>query len=165
MMPIKSILHPTDFSENARRAFELACALARDYGAKLLLLHVRPLPVVPPTEIVEFPPEPGAYHDALREKLEALKPDDPRIVVERYRLVGDESEEIVRFAEDKGCDLIVMGTHGRSGLGRLIMGSVAEKVLREAPCPVVTVKHPVKAGECAAAPEQNTRGRVPIDRR
>ena len=75
MTPIKTILHPTDFSANAMPAFRLACALARDYGAKLLLLYVRPLPVAPPTDIVVLPPEPAEYHDVVREKLEALRPE------------------------------------------------------------------------------------------
>jgi nucleotide-binding universal stress UspA family protein len=150
MTRIKTILHPTDFSRNANYAFRLACALARDYGAKLMLLYVRPLPVVPPTEIVTLPAEPAEYHDVMREKLEGLRAEDYGVAVERYRLVGDEAEEIIRLAENTGCDLIVMGTHGRSGLSRLLMGSVAEMVVRKAPCPVLTVKQPAGASKMAS---------------
>jgi nucleotide-binding universal stress UspA family protein len=101
---------------------------------------------------VVLAPAPAEYHDVVREELEALRPEDPGITVERYRLVGDEADEIVRLAKAKGCDLIVMGTHGRSGLGRLLMGSVAEMVLRKAPCPVLTVKQPAAVSEAATEP-------------
>ena len=64
-------------------------------------------------------------------------------------LIGDEAEEIVHLAQEEGYDLIVIGTHGRTGLGRLLMGSVAEKVLRRAPCPVLTIKHPFPGAQPA----------------
>jgi nucleotide-binding universal stress UspA family protein len=152
MTRIKRILHPTDFSEQSRHAFRLAGALAGDYGAKLLLVYVKPLPVVAPTEVVTLPPEPQDYHDTLRDQLDALKPEDPRVAVERYLLIGDEAAEIIDLAKEEGCDLIVMGTHGRTGLGRLLLGSVAEQVVRKAPCPVLTVKHPIPEAEVEAAP-------------
>jgi nucleotide-binding universal stress UspA family protein len=151
MLSIKTILHPTDYSENAGYAFRLACALARDYRAKLLLVHVRPLPAVP-TDIVTIPPPPHVDDlDAiLRERLGAMRPDDPQIAVERYLLVGDEAIEIVELAGQVSADMIVMGTHGRTGLKRLLMGSVAEKVSRNAPCPVVTVREPIRSTNDAA---------------
>jgi nucleotide-binding universal stress UspA family protein len=65
---------------------------------------------------------------------------------------GIPAEEIVKVASDRGCDLIVMGTHGRTGVGRLLLGSVAEEVMRKAPCPVLTLKHPLPAAEAEIAP-------------
>jgi nucleotide-binding universal stress UspA family protein len=82
---------------------------------------------------------------ALRARLDGLAPADSTIAVERYLLSGDEAVEIIDAATETGCDLIVMGTHGRSGVSRLLMGSVAEEVSRKAPCGVVTVK--AKAAE------------------
>jgi nucleotide-binding universal stress UspA family protein len=162
MLPIKTILHPTDFSENAGFAFRLACALARDYSAKLLLAHVRSLPTVVPPDTVTLPP-PQRVEDidvALRERLRALKPNEPRIAVENYLLIGDEASEIIQLAEQTSADLIVMGTHGRTGLKRLLMGSVAEKVLRDAPCPVVTVREPLRRTDHSNMPSRATATRV-----
>lgn len=140
MTPVSTILHPTDFSKNSDDAFRLACALARDYGAKLILLHVRPRIV--PGGVMTSPAESQELEEEMRRKLNAIRPDDPTIAVQHYVLVGSEADEIARLAHEKACDLIVMGTHGRTGLGRLLMGSVAEKVLRKATCPVVTLKRP-----------------------
>ncbi len=151
MINIKTILHPTDFSENAGHVFRLACALARDYGARLILVYVRPVPPVSLDGGMVYEPEPAALEEALREQLYALQPGDARIPAERHLRMGDEATEIIALAKEKGCDLIVMGTHGRTGLGRLLMGSVAEQVVRKAPCPVLTVKVPVPAAE--AEPE------------
>jgi nucleotide-binding universal stress UspA family protein len=83
-----------------------------------------------------------SYEDALNERLRELQPGDPSMRVE-YRLCeGESAGEIVHAAATSSCDLIVMGTHGRSGLDRLVMGSVAEAVLRRAVCPVLAVKAP-----------------------
>lgn len=141
MKAIKTILHPTDFSPAAMSAFELASALASAFGAQLLLLHVRPMPIMPlPGESIPAPEITDAARAALRAKLDAMIPSDPKVAVERYLLVGEEAVEILDTANEKGCDLIVMGTHGRSGVSRMLMGSVAEKVSRKAPCAVATVK-------------------------
>lgn len=145
MLPIRTILYPTDFSTHAEFAFGMACALARDYGARLIVTHIMMRPAPPYTEFGPIVPEPTVPIAELREKLEALKPTDSSVPVE-YRLIeGDPSEEIVSFARENGVDLIVMGTHGRTGVGRLLMGSVAELVLRRAPCPVLTLKTPFPA--------------------
>jgi nucleotide-binding universal stress UspA family protein len=141
MLPIRTIVHPTDFSANSQCAWEMACALARDYGARLLLVHVEP-PLPSFAELGAVPPEPFDRR-ALERKLAQIKPTDSNVtVVARTLLDGDEASEINRFAEENHADLIVMGTHGRTGLGRLLMGSVAESVLRQAPCPVLTIKTP-----------------------
>lgn len=141
MNAIKTILHPTDFSKPAMAAFDVACMLAGALSAKLVLLHVRPLPIAPlPGEILPPAETATELETSLRMRLDALVPRDPKIAVERFLLLGDEAAEIVDTANETGCDLIVMGTHGRTGVTRLLMGSVAEKVSRKAPCAVVTVK-------------------------
>jgi nucleotide-binding universal stress UspA family protein len=145
MLAIRKILHATDFSEHSENAFRLACALARDYAAPLVLLHVHsPFVAYGDGLVAALPPD---FTDELREKLRATDPHDPRVVVERRLIEGDPAREIVRLAREAGCDLIVMGTHGRTGLGRLLMGSVAEAVVRKAPCPVLTVKTPIATEE------------------
>ncbi len=139
MLPIHTILHPTDFSERSRFALRLAGALARDYGARLILLHVAVPPVVVYGEGAILP-TPEEERDQLLAELEQLQV--PGVHVEHRLEEGDPVAEIVRVAEESRADLIVMGTHGRTGFGRLLMGSVAERTLRKAPCPVLTVRAP-----------------------
>jgi nucleotide-binding universal stress UspA family protein len=144
VLSIRKILHPTDYSELSRPAFELACSLARDFGAELIFCHVAP-PVLTAIEggiEVEIP---TGEAEQMTSRLEQLRPDSPRIRAEHVLLRGTPADEIVRLAGERQADLIVMGTHGRSGLGRLLMGSVAEAVLRRAACAVVTVKSPAPA--------------------
>lgn len=141
MLAIKNILHPTDFSERSDHAFKLACALARDHGAQLTVAHVLAPPIVVPVDGI-VPVVPEAVEEQVRAKLLQVSPTDPHIRVERKLLLGDAAHEIVALAKNSHCDLIVMGTHGRTGLSRLLMGSVAEIVLRRALCPVLTVKLP-----------------------
>jgi nucleotide-binding universal stress UspA family protein len=138
MLPIRTILHPTDFSENSKSAFRVARAVARDCGARLVLLHVVPLPVM------LYGPAPEAYLDHVQDELEQIKAKAPKTRVEHWLVEGDPVSEILSAAKESDCDLIVMGTHGRAGLGRLLTGSVAEQVLRKAPCPVLTVKVPLR---------------------
>jgi nucleotide-binding universal stress UspA family protein len=147
MMKIRTILLPTDFSEPSAHARDLAGAIARDYCARLIVLHVKPPPVAVSGVMTPEPLDPPEHAAELRRQLDAWRPAGPSVLVEHVMLVGDEATEIIRLAEDEGYDLIVMGTHGRTGVGRLLMGSVAEKVLRRAPCPVLTVKGPVAATE------------------
>lgn len=141
---IQTILHPTDFSASSGYAFRLACSLARDHRSQLIVLHV--VTTLGP-ELVTYGEavsqlEPEAYRQKLWSELRAVKPADPAIPV-AYRLAeGDPAAEIVRLAGEAGSGLIVMGTHGRTGLDRLLMGSVAEQVMRKASCPVLTVKSP-----------------------
>jgi nucleotide-binding universal stress UspA family protein len=115
--------------------------LARDHGSRLIVLYVVPPPVVH-GELVAWQQGDG-YDEDLRENLRQLKPPDPSVRVE-YRLEeGEMATEILRVAQETKSDLIVLGTHGRTGLGRLLMGSVAEQVLRKASCPVLTIKAPL----------------------
>jgi len=149
MLPIRTILHPTDFSPQSAHAYQLACALARDYGARLVLLHVHP-PEIVYAEGYVLSPDPEVVLRELRQELDRLPPPGPGVRVDRAIKEGDPVLEILGTARETGCDLIVMGTHGRTGVGRLLMGSVAEAVLRKAPCPVLTVKAPVPGASTAA---------------
>ena len=157
MLPIHTILHPTDFSKPSEDAFRLAASLARDYGAQLIVYHV-----APPTTVyghVAVKIEAEDFHARMWEEFRQLEQLDPRIravdLKSDIEEDGDAVAAILRKAEGTGCDLIVMGTHGRTGVGRLLMGSVAEQVLRRAPCPVLTVKSPLPEAHVAeeAAPE------------
>jgi nucleotide-binding universal stress UspA family protein len=150
MKPMKTILHPTDFSECAMRALSLAGSLARDRYARLILLHVVPK-AAPGGQ-----PEAGAqterrlwdlqtYGQEMAERLRRLDVPAVPCAVERLVEEGEPAEAILRKAAETACDLIVMGTHGRSGEIRRLMGSVAEAVTREAYCPVVTVALPARA--------------------
>jgi nucleotide-binding universal stress UspA family protein len=154
MQPIRTILCATDFSSNSEAALELACSLGRAYSARLLILHVcqPPLATLAGTQMVPPLPEEYGLKDA-HEKLNALQVPPAVIPVERRALVGNPAEEIVRVATETPCELIVAGTHGRSGIGRLLMGSVAEAVLRKAPCPVLTVKAPLAMDLPAVQPD------------
>ena len=149
MLPINTILHPTDFSESAAYAARLACALARDYGARLIVLHVATPPVA--YGDAATPSEPTWSRAELHEQLQQVLPEDPLVRTEHRLAEGDAVAEILRAVRTLRCDLIVMGTHGRTGLGRLLMGSVAEEVLRQATCPVLTVKSPSLQGTSGRA--------------
>jgi nucleotide-binding universal stress UspA family protein len=144
MLAIHTVLHATDFSRNASGAFQLACALAHDYGARLVLLHVTAPPVGMYGDAV-CDPEPPNYQEPCHAALQRLQPGDLGIPVDRRVAEGDAPTEILRVAADIKADIIVMGTHGRTGVGRLVRGSVAETVVRSAPCPVLTVKPPLPA--------------------
>jgi nucleotide-binding universal stress UspA family protein len=136
MQAIRKILVPTDFTEQSDRAFDMACCLARDAGAQMIVVHVVPLPAV------IYGPPPESYLEHLREKLELIQVRDPRISVQYHLVEGDTARAILQEAGEMNCDAIVMGTHGRTGLRRLILGSIAEEVVRKAPCSVVVVKMP-----------------------
>ena len=138
-MQAKKILFPTDFSTSSDAALKYATTLAKDMGAKLAIVHV----VEPPAaygagEMYYGIPNPDL--PALQKMLEAVKPTDPAVPCEHRLVTGEPAREVVELAKAEGVDLIVMGTHGRTGLGRLLMGSVAEAVVRRAPCPVFTFK-------------------------
>jgi nucleotide-binding universal stress UspA family protein len=143
MFPIRTVLHPTDFTEHSTYAFHVACALARDYSAKLVVLHVYPTPVYPIADGGLFPVPGEVPREQLLAELKEMKPRDPKIPVGHALVEGEPAFETLRAAEAYDADLIVMGTHGRGGLSRLVMGSVAEAVARKAGCPVLTVRMPV----------------------
>jgi universal stress protein A len=146
MLPINNVLFPTDFSDRALAAFHVASALARDHHATLTILHVRDMPVVSFGEFGAVPPATPSRAEVM-EKLNEFEPPDESVHVDYVVADGTAAEEIIREAADRNCDMIVMGTHGRTGLARLMMGSVAEEVVRRAPCPVLTLKSPMPAAE------------------
>ena len=143
MIGLKRILVPTDFSETSAAALRYGVALARAFGSQIYLLHVPEHPgEAAETEypLGLFETMQNAAHDRLGHllnegEMRELKP-------ECAMRLGKPSEEIVRHASEHEIDLIVMGTHGREGIARAFMGSVAETVVRRAPCPVLTVHHP-----------------------
>ena len=138
MIRIAKILYATDFSSYSNQAYFHAIALAENHGASLTVLFVHT-----PDAAGEGALGKQAYSRAYwRSQLEQIRPTNPDIPVRHVLLEGDPAEEIVRYGRDAGIDLIVMGTHGRTGLERLLMGSVAEKVLRDASCSVLVVKLP-----------------------
>jgi nucleotide-binding universal stress UspA family protein len=151
MLPIRTILHPTDFSQRSENAFQAAHSLARDHGSRLVVLYVRAPTVVAYGELGPIVPDPIQTPQDVKDKLSELHVIDPWVGID-YRVAdGDPALEIVRVAQEVGANLIVMGTHGRTGLGRLLMGSVAEAVLRRAPCAVMTLKAPFVVGMDAPA--------------
>jgi len=155
MQPIRTILHPTDFSAAAAAAFQMACSLSRAFEARLILLHVLPAPVVVLGGTQALPPLPDEVgRQEAEDKLQAVQPAAGALVVERRIRQGGAAGEILRLAQETPCDLIVMGTHGRTGVGRFLVGSVAEAVLRKAPCPVLTVKAPSGALSSSTAEHQ-----------
>jgi len=146
MAPIHTILHPTDFSDRSAYALRLACSLARDYVARLVVLHVVE-PPPPPYDQGVMLPMPEHVEDEARADLERLAVPADNVRAERRLEKGDPVAETLRVARELHADLIVMGTHGRTGLSRLLMGSVAEHVVRRATCPVLTVKTPLPQEE------------------
>jgi universal stress protein A len=167
-MNVQNILVPIDYSEYSQQALQWGASLAEKYGAKLLLLHVIPRSVeevfpeggafVSPTSSFHEVKTPDAQpssrqpliidlvdtaytelHDFAAKHLKDTTPEQVKIAV------GTPTEEILRLAREEQVDLIVMGTHGRTGVRHLLLGSVAEAVVRHAPCPVFTVRTGVEA--------------------
>lgn len=151
MLPIRTVLHPTDFSDRSEYALQLAAALARDYHARLVILHIIPRTIVAFGEGV-IPPEPEVIREEAQAQLDGLRVPGG-LPAERRLTEGDPAEVILRVARETPADLVVMGTHGRTGLGRVLMGSVAEQVVRKAPCPVLTVTAPFPAAPGVPAGE------------
>jgi nucleotide-binding universal stress UspA family protein len=143
MFPPRIVLVPTDFSDHARAAVHLASTIARECKAQVVVAHVDPPPLVHGEAVDRRTPD---YQASLRALIEGIRLPDASVPVERHLLEGAPADEIVRLAKDKHCDLIVMGTHGRTGLMRAMIGSVAEQVIRTAPCPVLTVRFPQAGG-------------------
>ena len=140
----KTILLAVDFSRTSDAAFLEATALARDWRAWLIIAHVeQPLAAYGGAEVLDSYVL-DACSDALKKRLERIRPPEPEIPCTHRLTNGDPADEIVRIAGEEKADLIVMGTHGHTGVARVLLGSVAEKVVRQAPCPVLTLKIPRK---------------------
>ena len=148
-MNFKKIVFATDFSTASEGALAYATALARDSGAMLVIAHVEEMPVSYPGGEMVFI-QPDYPNPVLRTMLEAVVPTDASVRYEHQLRMGAAADEIVRLAQELNADVIVIGTHGRSGLGRILMGSVAESVMRKATCPVLTVKTSSAASKPAA---------------
>jgi nucleotide-binding universal stress UspA family protein len=148
-MNAPKILYPTDFSTMGKAALDMATSLARDRGAKLLIVHVEEPPIAyGGGELYYGIEEPDRKE--LQRMLSEVIPIDASVGYEHRLLLGSPASAIVHLAEKEGVDMIVMPTHGRTGLSRLLMGSVAEEVVRKAKCPVLTVKAAAAAPAKAA---------------
>jgi nucleotide-binding universal stress UspA family protein len=157
---ITNILVPVDFSPHAELAFRYATALARRLGARVALVHVVEDPFVTGAWSSEIyvPNVPELLRDLIagaERHLAALKQAaaDTGMAADTAVITGRPADTIVEHAANGGFDLIVMGTHGRTGLAHVMMGSVAERVVRKAPCPVLTVRatDAAQPGERSAA--------------
>jgi universal stress protein A len=148
-MDIRSILLPTDFSECANYALSYATSFARQSGASIICVHVIE-PIVPTVGYVGMT-EPLPVADISEQLEESAEQELPRIArceecsgldIQEVIAHGDAASEIVRVARERKVDLIVISSHGRTGIGRILFGSTAESVVRHAPCPVLVVKPP-----------------------
>jgi nucleotide-binding universal stress UspA family protein len=148
MIDLKRILVPTDFSDTSEIAVNYARALAEAFNASLHVVHVIEDPLVHSWTSVDFNPDLPSYREVLakaaNERLGKVltTADLERHHAQLVTKFGSPFIEIVRYAKEQGIDLILMGTHGRRPIKHMLMGSVAERVVRKAPCPVLTVRHP-----------------------
>jgi universal stress protein A len=139
-MNIKKILCPIDFSDFNKAANAYASLLAKSMGAEIVYLHVY-LPDVPFGSYAYVDPEQEEKLDL--KQLKKIQPTEKGVKASHVVECGPPTDRIVEYANENEIDLIVMGTHGRTGLGRLLMGSVAEAVVRKADCPVLALKSTV----------------------
>jgi nucleotide-binding universal stress UspA family protein len=148
MIRLKNVLVATDFSEQSKSALEYGRELARTYDATLHVVHVVEDIVARYSTDISATMLVGALESleaSASSELDALVTDDDRRTLRAHTMVFTSvapAETIVAYAKTQAVDVIVIGTHGRSGLAHLFMGSVAERVVRFAPCPVLTVHHP-----------------------
>lgn len=142
----KRICCPIDFSDASRAAMEIAADLAKRGGGELVLLHSYPIPgytfpdgsvVASPRMMQELAEGAQRHLDEWQRDAEAL---GARVTTEKA--IGEPSAEIVHYADEHAIDIVVLGTHGRTGLEHALMGSIAERVVRKAHCPVLTVRPP-----------------------
>ena len=143
-MDIQKILVPFDFSEYSEKACHWAVGMAEKWRARILVLHIVPRPSYPPVlmgshfNAVDF--EEGLRAEA-EDRLKTFVAQTPhgRVLIDVKVMVGEPSWDICKIAEDEQCDLVIMGSHGRTGLGHVLLGSVAERVVRLSPSPVLVV--------------------------
>jgi nucleotide-binding universal stress UspA family protein len=150
MVDINKILYPTDFSEYSKAALPYAIDMTRQNNAELFCLHVVEMPkeeyltseYMVPLNLPHVPED--KVLRTARARLEKFVSENLSEIdkITSRVLVGTPFVEIIRYAREQSIDLIVMGTHGHSALAAMLLGSVAEKVVRKAPCPVLTVRHP-----------------------
>lgn len=148
MIVLKTVLVPVDFSVTSDVALRYGREMARAFGASLHVLHVVQEPYSQPWAVEAYGFSLAALQEDwirdARRRLDEIVTDADRTALraETATVLGHPVTEVLRYAVDHKVDLIVMGTHGRGPLGHMIMGSVAERVVRRAPCPVLTVHHP-----------------------
>jgi universal stress protein A len=146
MIRLKRILSATDFSECSNHAMRYACEFAAAFGADLHLLHVNEPPAAAYSEFGVGYVGPLNLEEDVRRGAEAKLntlpgPEwDQKLTIVRVVALGTPFVETVRYAREQDIDLIVLGTHGRGAIAHMLMGGTAEKVVRKAPCPVLTVK-------------------------
>ena len=141
-MKLNRIVVATDFSNVSLSALEAAFSLDLNRGAKLYLLHVMDRPIGVDQIVGWMQPDPDEVYQEAMGRLANLVPQNWQrdVTIECKVVLGIPATEIARFAKEKEADMIVVGTHGRTGLARVLMGSTAESLLREAPCQVLVVK-------------------------
>jgi nucleotide-binding universal stress UspA family protein len=146
------ILHPTDFSQHSNYAFGIAADLSRQNQATLLVLHTVPSLSAATVSYGEVTSElePEGYRRRATEELRRVVPTPTGVAIEYLIAEGEPADEITRVAHERSCDLIVMATHGHTGLRHLFSGSVAEEVVRRSPCPVLTAKLPPGKGDASS---------------
>lgn len=145
MISIKRILVPTDFSEHGTTALKYAVEFASQFGATVDLMHV--IDAVPAGALLSYRPIEElklSMENHAESEMEKLHSEwsEYSFPVNRVIVQGHPFVEIVRHARENSADMIIMGTHGRGAIAHMMLGSVAEKVLRKAPCPVLIVRHP-----------------------
>jgi nucleotide-binding universal stress UspA family protein len=162
-MKFETILFPCDFSTSEAAAFEYAAELAAESGAKLLIVHVQePSPIYAEGNFYTGIPLPD--YDAVAKMLADMKPARSGVRYEHRLLEGEVAKGVADLARREQADLIVMSSHGRSGFGRFLMGSIAEGVMREAPCPVLIVKPKceLRKGDPTAASPKRRGATAPV---
>lgn len=146
MPKFRKILCPIDFDNSSTAALEIACELAEGKGATVHLLHVARVPSHDMNVPLPFNADPR-WERAARAKLERIARDrlEGKVRYQLHVVSGTPDDDVVRVAHELGADLVVMATHGRKGLSHFILGSVAERVMREADCPVLTMRTKAKS--------------------
>jgi nucleotide-binding universal stress UspA family protein len=161
MAMFKTIVHPTDFDEPSKEAFRVARSLAKALGARLVVFHVVPPPAIVAQDgrVILDPHNPEPV-DLWAEYRRLQAGDDPKVPVRYAVVVGDRTrarhllEEQVRELGEEA--IVVMGSHGRRGIRRLLWGSTVEEVVRECSCPVLVVKAPSPQEPACVAPPEAT---------
>ena len=148
MVNIKNVLYPTDFSEHSLVALPIALDLAHRYGATFHCLHALDWGhefFLASGYIAPFPIDEASVQSSVEERLERFVREHVQTADRALRqkvVLGKPFVEIIRYCQEEKIDLIVLGTHGHSALASILLGSVAEKVVRKAPCAVLTIRHP-----------------------
>ncbi|MCC7034990.1 MAG: universal stress protein [Acidobacteria bacterium] len=148
MIALKHVMVPTDFSETSGIALKYGKAFAEAFGATLHVVHIIEEPYGQPWAVEAYGFSLAALQDEwikeAKGRMETILTAEERASLKAVTttVLGHPVMEIQRYAKDNGIDLIVMGTHGRGPLGHVVMGSVAERIVRKAPCPVLTVRAP-----------------------